>query len=255
MANISQQRTQGKRFDLPPPIYTILARDRKIRHQAFRLWHYLRTHMNAHGWAWPEQRTIAAAIGCKPHSLKGWTEELCTQGYLRTEKRGKNHQLYYSFWPCLEKVRVAPTGNTKNPVALPLGDSRVALWGSRGVVPTGNRSKTKNQDLEQNMGGAGGNVDKPLPFFAGIDCDRVEDMKQRVWIGRRLTEAKEGIVNCCRERGDLAYKRVSHAAKEIVQLEQKLHGRLDHREALLRWLCVCIYASNKVDGLETEFMD
>jgi hypothetical protein len=82
-----------------PAVYRRLNRDRRISHGAFRLWHCLRDHANAAGKAWPSQRTIAEAIGCKVHSLRRWLTELVKAGYLKIRNTGQNHHFEYQLLP------------------------------------------------------------------------------------------------------------------------------------------------------------
>ena len=77
-------------------VYRRLIHDKRVRHGAFRLWHYLRDRADKSGKCWPEQRNIAAELGCKTHSLPGWTSQLVTAGYLSVEKIGQNHRLEYT---------------------------------------------------------------------------------------------------------------------------------------------------------------
>ena len=77
-------------------LYRRLIHDSRISHGAFRLWHYLRDRKNKNGQTWPEVRTIAAEIHCKPHSVCKWVKELSAAEYISVEPIGHNHYHRYT---------------------------------------------------------------------------------------------------------------------------------------------------------------
>lgn len=113
-------------------LYGQLIVDRRICHGAFRLWHYLRDRADKTSWvAWPSQRTIAEAIGCKEESLPGWTSELLKAGYLlKVEQRGQRHVNEYFLAPPQEGVRNNSRTPPKGFLAPPKkGEPRTPHWG------------------------------------------------------------------------------------------------------------------------------
>jgi hypothetical protein len=73
----------------PPRTYletfAAIIRDRLVSHGAFRLWHALRDYTNAQSKCFPGQRRLAGDLGCDPHSLKPWTQELIVAHWLKVE--------------------------------------------------------------------------------------------------------------------------------------------------------------------------
>jgi hypothetical protein len=66
-------------------IFAALIRDERISHGAFRLWHCLRDYVNSKtGESFPGQREIQSCLHCSNDSLKPWTNELITAGWLKT---------------------------------------------------------------------------------------------------------------------------------------------------------------------------
>ena len=142
-----------------PAVYRRLNRDRRISHGAFRLWHCLRDHANAAGKAWPSQRTIAEAIGCKVHSLRRWLTELVKAGYLRIRNTGQNHHFEYQLLPG-EGADVLPeaatrgpaqNGNTNDASCCPSGRSALPKAATPRVALKGNGSNP----IEVNPGSKG----------------------------------------------------------------------------------------------------
>lgn len=158
-------------------VYRRLLRDDRVSHGAFRLWHYLRDRANDENVCWPQQRTIAKDMHCKPHSLSGWIDELEESGYLAVESKGANHHFVYrildgSALPISATRGVAQKGNTK-PAALPkpatpalpisafrdaqTGNARVAQMGNvsnnNEVIPLSKAVELNKGDAASSLGG------------------------------------------------------------------------------------------------------
>lgn len=102
------------RNEEPHAVYSRLVRDPSISHGAFRLWHLLRDYRNSlSGLAWPSQKTIAQAMHCDVHSLKRWTQELLTAGYVSIERKGQNHNFVY-------RVHMRPVANESRDAGFPI---------------------------------------------------------------------------------------------------------------------------------------
>ncbi|MCW5553054.1 MAG: helix-turn-helix domain-containing protein [Verrucomicrobiae bacterium] len=101
-------------------VFRKLLRDRTLSRGAFMLWHYLHDRKNKHDQCWPDHRTIAKDLRCKPHSLAKWCKQLRAGGYLAWEKQGEKHRHIYTvlFGAVLPEgasrktSRVAPRGIT-----------------------------------------------------------------------------------------------------------------------------------------------
>lgn len=127
--------------------------DRRISHGSFRLWHYLHDRKNRNGQTWPQQRQIAADIGCKTHSLLGWIKELVAAGYLHVEKVGQKHFCRYTVlpgndlpfvlpkWTTRKVSGVAQSGNAKNEPCCPKGSIVLPKAATPRVAQKGNVSK------------------------------------------------------------------------------------------------------------------
>lgn len=90
-------------------IYSKLLRDRRISNGAFKLFHALRSYRNkATGLTCPSQETLIEEMGFNKPSLKKWTEELRSAGYIWTEKCGQKHYLVYHFTTDRPKPEDAP---------------------------------------------------------------------------------------------------------------------------------------------------
>ena len=73
-----------------------LIRDHRLSHGAFRLWHALRDYTDHASKCFPGQRRLAADIGCNLHSLKPWTEELTSAGWLAVSTSGIGEGFTYT---------------------------------------------------------------------------------------------------------------------------------------------------------------
>ncbi len=132
---------QREQVDESLSVYRRLVRDGRISHGAFRLWHYLRDRANKENVCFPQQRTIAVELHCKPHSLSGWIKELVACGYLAVEVRGTNHHFVYTILygfvlPEQATRGDAQTGNA-NPVALSKPATSVLPISASGDAQTG----------------------------------------------------------------------------------------------------------------------
>lgn len=122
--NAAEVGTGAKARKVDPRVFGELVEDPRVSHGAFRLWHCLFKHANPRAEAWPAQRTIARKIGCKPHSLKGWTRELVEAGYLAMDYRGPKRHLLY---------RLLSGHRTGQPLAPPASSNQASV--APGSVP------------------------------------------------------------------------------------------------------------------------
>jgi Helix-turn-helix domain len=97
--------------------FSALIQDQRIGHGAFRLWHCLRDHQNPKsGLCCPGQRRISDQIGCNIHSLKRWTDELVTAGWLVVKVVERGEVFHYDLLDGQSQVlpKTATGGVAKN---------------------------------------------------------------------------------------------------------------------------------------------
>jgi hypothetical protein len=148
-----------------PTVYRRLIHDHRVSHGAFRLWHYLSDRRNKNGQTWPNQRDIAAEIGCKIHSLTPWTNELVDAGYLATEKVGQKHNLRYTIlpgnapfaalpeWATRTGFRHAEKGNTEDVSTCPKRNADMPKGATPRHAQMGNLSNLQGVNAMSKGGG------------------------------------------------------------------------------------------------------
>jgi hypothetical protein len=167
--------------------YRRLILDPRISHGAFRYWHYLRDRKNKNGQTWPKVRDIAADLGCKTHSLPGWTKELVLAGYLSVEKVGQKHNHLYTIlpgdshqpvlpkWATRKDSRDAETGDAKQASCRPNGNFVTPKQATPRVAQMGDVSNIQVVNSTSKVSGIPG-----LKIFQGwqLAKDREQFQKQ-----------------------------------------------------------------------------
>jgi hypothetical protein len=80
---------------LPLTVYRDICLDKRICHGAFHLWHYFHNRKNKNLETWPSNRDIAADLGCKMDSIRGWVTQLQNAGYLIYRTDGPTRRYKY----------------------------------------------------------------------------------------------------------------------------------------------------------------
>lgn len=115
-------------------IFGALIRDHRVSHGAFRLWHALRDYTDHESRCFPGQRRLANDLGCNIHSLKGWTGELVTSGWLRIDEVERGFSFTYTILNGEGQV----LRKSATPTVAESGNSSVAKNSNGGVAENGN---------------------------------------------------------------------------------------------------------------------
>jgi hypothetical protein len=132
-----------------------LIRDHRLSHGAFRLWHALRDYTDHASKCFPGQRRLAADIGCNLHSLKPWTEELTSAGWLAVSTSGIGEGFTYTVLDGngrpLRKVATPTVAENRNTPIANNGNTPVAESGNGPLrkVATKVRSPFKSVHLSK----------------------------------------------------------------------------------------------------------
>jgi hypothetical protein len=72
--------------------FAILARDSRISHGAFHLYHVIYDYRGrGTGRCWPSQPTLQRDLHCSNDSIRPWTDELVSAGWLAVEVKGRRY--------------------------------------------------------------------------------------------------------------------------------------------------------------------
>lgn len=133
MAEKSNAKERGE-------LFTRIVEDKRVSHGAFRFWHLLNTKFAGKRRAcWPGQRKIQKILKCSNDSIKPWSAELVTAGYLRIEKYEKHKHPFvrYSKKPpgLVYFIEDGTVPESRNDSSVPTFDPEAFLKVGTGSVP------------------------------------------------------------------------------------------------------------------------